>query len=80
MSSTAFAADKRLSLNPYGSQLDADATFVLSTNEAPIVLPADARPTFFNGFTIPDGPGLHAEIRGRAGPAGRSGGRSRETS
>ncbi len=50
----ALAKEKRLSLNPYGSRLDNDATFVLSQSQAPIVLPAEFRPTFWHGFTIPD--------------------------
>lgn len=53
-SGTAVAKEKRLSLNPYGSQLDNDASFVLSQSRAPIVLPAEFRPTFYHGFTIPD--------------------------
>ena len=53
-SGAAFAKEKRLSLNPYGSELDNDASFVLSQSRAPIVLPAEFRPVFYNGFTIPD--------------------------
>ncbi len=54
MSDAVLAAEKRLSLNPYGSQLDNDAIFLLSSSHAPIVLPSEFRPTFYNGFTIPD--------------------------
>lgn len=53
-SGAALAKEKRMSLNPYGSQLDNDASFVLSQSRAPIVLPAEYRPSFWHGFTIPD--------------------------
>lgn len=44
---------KRLSLNPYGSQLDNGASFVFTAYRAPIVLP-EGRPAFYHGFTVPD--------------------------
>lgn len=53
ISGSALAAEKRLSLNPYGSQLDNDAEFLLG-ERAPIVLPSEFRPAFYNGFTIPN--------------------------
>ena len=45
---------KRLSLNPYGSQLDHGASFILSGYDAPIILPENGFPKFHHGFTIPD--------------------------
>ena len=44
---------KRLSLNPYGSQLDGGASFLFHHGRAPIVLPT-GRPAFYHGFSVPD--------------------------